>query len=54
MRALISVYNKDGVVDLARDLADLGVEIISTGHTKRLLGAAGLAARAVSEVTGFP
>lgn len=54
MRALISVYDKAGVVDLARDLADLGVEIISTGNTKRLLGEAGLAARAVSEVTGFP
>ncbi|MBX0327518.1 bifunctional phosphoribosylaminoimidazolecarboxamide formyltransferase/IMP cyclohydrolase [Oscillochloris sp. ZM17-4] len=54
MRALISVYNKDGVVDLARELVGLGVEIISTGNTKRMLTEAGLAARAVSDVTGFP
>ncbi|NTW97488.1 MAG: bifunctional phosphoribosylaminoimidazolecarboxamide formyltransferase/IMP cyclohydrolase, partial [Oscillochloris sp.] len=54
MRALISVYNKSGVVDLARDLAALGVEIVSTGNTKRLLSEAGIAARAVSDLTGFP
>ncbi|NTV63153.1 MAG: bifunctional phosphoribosylaminoimidazolecarboxamide formyltransferase/IMP cyclohydrolase, partial [Oscillochloris sp.] len=54
MRALISVYNKAGVVDLARDLAALGVEIVSTGNTKRLLTEAGIAARAVSDLTGFP
>nr|WP_255603527.1 bifunctional phosphoribosylaminoimidazolecarboxamide formyltransferase/IMP cyclohydrolase [Oscillochloris sp. ZM17-4] len=51
---MISVYNKDGVVDLARELVGLGVEIISTGNTKRMLTEAGLAARAVSDVTGFP
>lgn len=54
VRALISVYNKAGVVELARDLVALGVEIISTGNTKRLLAEAGIAARAVSDVTGFP
>lgn len=54
MRALISVYNKAGVVDFARDLAALGVEIVSTGNTKRLLAEAGIAARAVSDLTGFP
>jgi phosphoribosylaminoimidazolecarboxamide formyltransferase/IMP cyclohydrolase len=54
VRALISVYDKAGVVDLARELVGLGVEIISTGNTQRLLSEAGLSARAVSEVTGFP
>ncbi|WP_129632811.1 bifunctional phosphoribosylaminoimidazolecarboxamide formyltransferase/IMP cyclohydrolase [Candidatus Oscillochloris fontis] len=54
MRALISVYNKAGVVDFARDLAALGVEIVSTGNTKRLLAEAGIEARAVSDLTGFP
>jgi phosphoribosylaminoimidazolecarboxamide formyltransferase/IMP cyclohydrolase len=54
VRALISVYNKAGVVDLARELVGLGVEIVSTGNTKRLLAEAGLSARAVSDVTGFP
>lgn len=54
MRALISVYDKSGVIELARALAGLGVEIISTGNTQRLLSEAGLSARAVSDVTGFP
>ncbi|NNJ10781.1 bifunctional phosphoribosylaminoimidazolecarboxamide formyltransferase/IMP cyclohydrolase [Chloroflexales bacterium ZM16-3] len=54
MRALISVYNKAGVVDLARDLAALGVEIVSTGNTKRILSEAGIDSLAVSDVTGFP
>ena len=54
MRALISVYDKSGVVDFARALAALGVELISTGNTKRLLGEAGIPAAAVSAVTGFP
>ncbi len=54
MRALISVYNKVGVVELARELVGLGVEVISTGNTQRLLAEAGLSARAVSDVTGFP
>jgi len=54
VRALISVYNKAGIVELARELVGLGVEIISTGNTQRLLAEAGLNARAVSDVTGFP
>jgi phosphoribosylaminoimidazolecarboxamide formyltransferase/IMP cyclohydrolase len=53
-RALISVHNKDGVVELARALWGLGVEVISTGGTARLLAGAGLPVRQVSEVTGFP
>jgi phosphoribosylaminoimidazolecarboxamide formyltransferase / IMP cyclohydrolase len=53
-RALLSVTNKTGVVDFARSLAALGVEMISTGGTARVLREAGLAVRDVSEVTGFP
>jgi len=53
-RALISVTDKTGVVDLARGLAALGVEIISTGGTAKAIQAEGIAVREVSEVTGFP
>jgi phosphoribosylaminoimidazolecarboxamide formyltransferase / IMP cyclohydrolase len=53
-RALISVHDKTGVVDFARGLASLGVEILSTGGTARLLRESGIAVRDVSEVTGFP
>jgi phosphoribosylaminoimidazolecarboxamide formyltransferase/IMP cyclohydrolase len=54
VRALLSVYDKSGVVELASALHALGVELISTGNTQRLLAEAGLPARAVSDVTGFP
>ncbi len=54
MRALISVSDKTGIVDLARGLHALGVELISTGNTARILRDAGLLVRLVSEVTGFP
>jgi phosphoribosylaminoimidazolecarboxamide formyltransferase / IMP cyclohydrolase len=53
-RALISVHDKTGVVDFARSLAKLGVEIVSTGGTARLLRESGLSVREVSDVTGFP
>ena len=53
-RALISVSDKTGVVELARGLAGLGVEILSTGGTARLLGEAGIAVTEVSDYTGFP
>ena len=53
-RALLSVSDKTGVVDFARGLADLGVEIVSTGGTAKELEAAGIAVRAISEFTGFP
>ncbi|HYL76303.1 MAG TPA: bifunctional phosphoribosylaminoimidazolecarboxamide formyltransferase/IMP cyclohydrolase [Bryobacteraceae bacterium] len=53
-RALISVTDKTGVVELARGLRDLGVEIISTGGTARAIHEAGIPVREVSEVTGFP
>jgi phosphoribosylaminoimidazolecarboxamide formyltransferase/IMP cyclohydrolase len=53
-RALLSVYDKRGVADLARGLAALGVEIVSTGGTASHLAEAGVAVTRVSEVTGFP
>jgi phosphoribosylaminoimidazolecarboxamide formyltransferase/IMP cyclohydrolase len=53
-RALLSVHDKTGVVDFARGLARLGVEILSTGGTAKLLRESGLAVRDVAEVTGFP
>ncbi len=53
-RALISVSDKTGLLELARALAAMGVELISTGGTSMGLRAAGLAVRDVAEVTGFP
>ena len=54
-RALLSVFDKTGLVDLARALAARGVEIVSTGGTKAALAAAGIAGHATSPtVTGFP
>jgi phosphoribosylaminoimidazolecarboxamide formyltransferase/IMP cyclohydrolase len=52
-RALVSVSDKTGLVHLARGLAEFGVELISTGGTRKALTDAGLAVRDVSEVTGF-
>jgi len=53
-RALISVHDKSGVVELAKTLARFGVEILSTGGTAKLLRDSGLAVRDVADVTGFP
>jgi phosphoribosylaminoimidazolecarboxamide formyltransferase/IMP cyclohydrolase len=53
-RALLSVSDKTGLVDLAGGLAGLGVELISTGGTRRALADAGLKVTDISEVTGFP
>jgi phosphoribosylaminoimidazolecarboxamide formyltransferase/IMP cyclohydrolase len=53
-RALLSVHDKTGVVELARALAELNVEILSTGGTARLLRENGVKLRDVSEVTGSP
>ena len=53
-RALLSVSDKTGVVDLARSLVELGWDLVSTGGTAKALRSAGLAVRDVSEVTGFP
>jgi phosphoribosylaminoimidazolecarboxamide formyltransferase/IMP cyclohydrolase len=54
MRALLSVSDKRGLVPLARSLADLGYDLISTGGTQQALVEAGLSVTAVSTVTGFP
>ncbi|MBN8732593.1 MAG: bifunctional phosphoribosylaminoimidazolecarboxamide formyltransferase/IMP cyclohydrolase [Acidobacteria bacterium] len=53
-RALLSVTDKTGLAGFAKVLAGLGVELISTGGTAKLLREAGLAVKDVSEVTGFP
>jgi phosphoribosylaminoimidazolecarboxamide formyltransferase/IMP cyclohydrolase len=53
-RALISVSDKTGIVDFARQLKAFGVEIISTGGTAKALREAGIEVRDVSDVTGFP
>ncbi len=53
-RALISVSDKSGLLDLARALSARGVELISTGGTSGMLRTAGLKVRDVSDVTGFP
>ncbi|WP_417674059.1 bifunctional phosphoribosylaminoimidazolecarboxamide formyltransferase/IMP cyclohydrolase [Pseudodonghicola sp.] len=53
-RALLSVSDKTGLIDLGRALAARGVELISTGGTARTLRDAGLEVRDVSEITGFP
>jgi phosphoribosylaminoimidazolecarboxamide formyltransferase / IMP cyclohydrolase len=54
MRALISVSDKTGIVELAQNLAALGVTLISTGGTAKLLEDAGLKVSEVAQVTGFP
>ena len=53
-RALVSVYDKTGLEDLARALHDAGVEIVSTGSTGATIAAMGIAVTQVSELTGFP
>ncbi|MDB5506965.1 MAG: purH [Devosia sp.] len=53
-RALVSVYDKTGVADFLQRLAELGVEIVSTGGTLKLLAAENIPARDISELTGMP
>ncbi|BCJ60294.1 bifunctional phosphoribosylaminoimidazolecarboxamide formyltransferase/IMP cyclohydrolase [Micromonospora endophytica] len=53
-RALVSVYDKSGLVDLARALHAAGVEIVSTGSTAATIAGAGVPVTAVEQVTGFP
>jgi phosphoribosylaminoimidazolecarboxamide formyltransferase/IMP cyclohydrolase len=53
-RAVISVTDKSGIVEFARGLSGLGVEIISTGGTAKALREGGVPVRDISEVTGFP
>ena len=54
MKAILSVYDKTGLVDFARGLLDLGHELYSTGGSRRELEAAGLAVASISDLTGFP
>jgi phosphoribosylaminoimidazolecarboxamide formyltransferase/IMP cyclohydrolase len=54
VRALISVYDKAGVAEFARGLAELGFELVSSGGTADSLAEAGLAVTRVEDVTGFP
>ena len=53
-RALLSVSDKRGIVDFARGLVELGVELVSTGGTARALEEAGLEVRSITDLTGFP
>src|ERR1700740_177385 len=53
-RALVSVFDKTGIVEFAKRLAALRIEILSTGGTAKLLREAGVAVRDVSEFTGWP
>ena len=53
-RALISVSDKTNITEFAKNLEELGVEIISTGGTLQALDRAGDKAIAIDEVTGFP
>jgi phosphoribosylaminoimidazolecarboxamide formyltransferase/IMP cyclohydrolase len=54
VRALVSVSDKRGIVEFAKGLAELGVEIVSTGGTAKLLKEAGIPVREISDLTGFP
>src|SRR5881227_3720169 len=53
-RALLTVSDKRGLVEFARGLAELGVEIVSTGGTARELADAGVESRAIDDYTGYP
>ena len=53
-RALLSVYNKEGIADFAKELVRSGIEIISTGGTYKLLKENKIPVRSVEEITGFP
>src|SRR5215813_12563042 len=53
-RALISVSDKTGLIDFARALAERGIELVSTGGTRKALADAGLKVRDVADLTGFP
>jgi phosphoribosylaminoimidazolecarboxamide formyltransferase/IMP cyclohydrolase len=53
-RALLSVSDKTGIVELAQGLVELGVELVSTGGTARVLAEAGVPHRSITDLTGFP
>ena len=54
MRAILSVFDKTGIVEFAEGLAKLGYEIVSTGGTQAAIEAAGIPVTGISDVTGFP
>ena len=54
MRAIISVYDKTGVIDFARGLNEAGYEIFSTGNTKGTIDDAKVPVHSISDITGFP
>jgi len=54
MKALLSVYDKTGIVEFARNLQDLGIDLISTGGTHQVLSESGLPVKQVADVTGSP
>ena len=53
-RALLSVSDKTGIVDFARGLVELGIEIVSTGGTAKELSESGIPVRSITDLTGFP
>ena len=53
-RAILSVTDKTGLADFAKKLAGMGVELISTGGTAKLLRDSGISVKDISEITGFP
>lgn len=53
-RAILSVTDKTGIVDFAKNLQDLGVELVSTGGTAKMLRDAGVQVKDISDLTGFP
>ena len=53
-RAVLSVFDKSGIVDLAKALEEMGYEVVSTGGTAKAIHEAGVAVTGVSEITGFP
>ena len=54
MRALLSVSDKTGIVEFAKGLETLGIEVISTGGTRKTLEEAGINVTGISDITGFP
>lgn len=54
MRAILSVSDKSGLESFARELEQLGIELFSTGGTKKALEAAGVKVKSISDITGFP
>jgi len=54
MRAIVSLSNKSGIIPFVQGLQEMGIEIFSTGGTRRTLDSAGVKVHSISEITGFP